>query len=366
MSILIINAGSSSIKYQLFDTQQLEMCHKGLIEEISDHHEGFETMRSQLHDKGIDIQKIDAIGHRVVHGAEQFNAPVIITDAVIETLKKLIPLAPLHNPANIEGIEAARKLAPNIPNIAVFDTAFHQSMPDYAYRYPLPNKLYEELHVRRYGFHGSSHEYVATEAAKVLNRPLESLNLITLHIGNGASLCAIEKGKSVDTSMGMTPLEGVMMGTRSGSIDPAIITYLCESADMSIEAIDSLLNKESGLKAVAGTNDMREIIANRDAPNNKLALQMFIYRLKKQIGAYLAILPKTDAIVFTGGIGEHAVLVRELTCNALEHLGIVFDAEKNSRNETAFHSEKSQIKLLTIATNEELQIALHVKELLHQ
>ncbi len=360
MNILVINAGSSSIKYTLFES--LHVKSHGLIEELRDHRAGFETMQAQLKQEGFDMSTLDAIGHRVVHGGERFIAPTLIDEALIKELKALIPLAPLHNPANIEGIIAARAMAPSIPNIAVFDTAFHHSMPDYAYRYPLPKAHYERLHVRRYGFHGSSHEYVATEAAKVLNRPLESLNLITLHIGNGASLCAIKQGKSVDTSMGMTPLEGVMMGTRCGSIDPSIVTYLMRHEGFDADAVDTVMNKQSGLKAIAGTNDMRSIL-ERDDADARLALKMFVYRLKKQLGSYMAVLDGVDALVFTGGIGEHAAKVRSLTCKGLEHLGISLDEAKNTQGETHFESTKSHVALLNIPTDEERQIALHVSNM---
>ncbi|MEA1919658.1 MAG: acetate kinase [Campylobacterota bacterium] len=341
--ILVINAGSSSIKFKLFEMQTLQALHHGLIEEISDHHEGFERLREELIAKRVDFQQIKAIGHRVVHGGEAFNQPTLINTQVIQTIKSLIPLAPLHNPANLEGIYAAQSLAPDVAQIAVFDTAFHQSMPQYAYRYPLENEFYKSLHVRRYGFHGTSHHYVAHEAAKILKQPLNKLNLITLHIGNGVSACAIEKGKSVDTSMGMTPLEGLMMGTRSGSIDPAIVTYLMREGHYSIEDIDTLLNKKSGLLAIGGASDMRTLLQS-DTPEAHLAIAMFTYRLKKQIGAYMAVLGEVDALVFTGGIGEHSEEIRSLTCKGLER----FD-----------------LKTLVIATDEELQIALHVKEMIY-
>jgi len=366
MSILVINAGSSSIKYSLYDTKTLHIIDHGLIEEIVSHDEGFELMRSQLQLHHIDITKINAIGHRVVHGGERFHAPTLVDDVLLDEITTLIPLAPLHNPANIRGIQAAQKIAPNVPNFAVFDTAFHQSMPDYAYRYPLPYDLYETYHIRRYGFHGTSHFYVAQKAALLLKKPLEELNLITFHIGNGVSACAIEKGKSIDTSMGMTPLEGLMMGTRSGSIDPSIIGYLIHEKKITIEGVDTLLNKKSGLLAIAGTNDLRTVIEAKDSgdKNATLAIEMFAYRLRKQLGAYMSVLRGVDAIVFTGGIGEHSALIHEMVCEGLEHLGIRLDRTKNRASKLQIHDQASSVALLVIPTDEERQIALYVQELL--
>lgn len=364
MSILVINAGSSSIKYSVFKSATLEFIDHGLIEELRDHHEGFEIMCEQLKLHGIDITQIDAIGHRVVHGGERFHEPALIDDDLIREITALIPLAPLHNPANIEGIIAARTIAPDVPNFAIFDTAYHQSMPQYAYRYPLPQDWYETYHVRRYGFHGTSHHYVSTQAAHLLQKPLDELNLITFHIGNGVSACAIEKGISIDTSMGMTPLEGLMMGTRCGSIDPSIIAYLIHQSGMSIEAVDTILNKKSGLLAIAGTNDLRSVIEakNRGDENAILAIDMFAYRLRKQLGEYMAVLRGVDAIVFTGGIGEHSPLIHEMVCEGLEHMGIVLDANKNCHGEVYIHADASSVALLVIPTDEERQIATYVKE----
>jgi acetate kinase len=364
MSILVINAGSSSIKYSVYKSATLELIDHGLIEEIRDHHDGFEVMRTQLLVHGIDITQINAIGHRVVHGGERFHEPALVDDDLLAEITALIPLAPLHNPANIEGIIAARAIAPNVPNFAVFDTAFHQSMPPHAYRYPLPNDWYESYHVRRYGFHGTSHHYVALQASHLLQKPLDELNLITFHIGNGASACAIERGKSIDTSMGMTPLEGLMMGTRCGSIDPSIIAYMNHQSHISVEEIDTILNKKSGLFAIAGTNDLRSVIEakNRGDEDAILALDMFAYRLRKQLGEYMAVLRGVDAIVFTGGIGEHSPLIHEMVCEGLEHMGICLDDVKNRSNETQIHSDASSIALLVIATDEERQIANYVKE----
>lgn len=366
MSILVINAGSSSIKYSVYETHSLHLIDHALIEEIRDHHEGFEVMRLQLQKHGIDITQIDAIGHRVVHGGDRFYEPVQIDEDVIAEITTLIPLAPLHNPANIEGIIAARAISPNVPNFAIFDTAFHQSIPPYAYRYPLPQDWYEEHHVRRYGFHGTSHYYVSTQAAHILQKPLDELNLITFHIGNGVSACAIEKGRSIDTSMGMTPLEGLMMGTRCGSIDPSIIAYMMHRCDMSIDTIDTILNKKSGLLAIGGTNDLRTIIEAKNHGDSDaiLAIEMFAYRLRKQLGEYMAVLRGVDAIIFTGGIGEHSPLIHEMVCAGLEHLGICLDSSKNQSNEREIQSSTSAVALLVIPTDEEKQIALYVKNLL--
>lgn len=366
MSILVINAGSSSIKYSVYKSATLEFIDHGLIEELRDHHQGFEIMREQLQLHGIDITQIDAIGHRVVHGGDRFHEPALIDDDLIREITALIPLAPLHNPANIEGIIAARAIAPDVPNFAIFDTAFHQSMPEYAYRYPLPQDWYETYHVRRYGFHGTSHHYVALQASKILQKPLDELNLITFHIGNGASTCAIEKGRSIDTSMGMTPLEGLMMGTRCGSIDPSIIAYMVHQSNLSVEAVDTILNKKSGLLAIAGTNDLRSVIdaKNRGDENAILAVDMFAYRLRKQLGEYMAVLRGVDAIVFTGGIGEHSPLIHEMVCEGLEHMGIYLDRAKNRSNETQIHANVSAVALLVIPTDEEKQIATYVKAFL--
>lgn len=364
MSILVINAGSSSIKYSVYDTATLRVIDHGLIEEIRDHHQGFELMQSQLRLHQIDITCIDAIGHRVVHGGERFHEPTRVDDDLINEITALIPLAPLHNPANLEGIIAARAIAPNVPNFAIFDTAFHQSMPPYAYRYPLPHDWYEHNHVRRYGFHGTSHHYVAIEAAQILKKPLNELNLITFHIGNGVSACALEKGVSIDTSMGMTPLEGLMMGTRCGSIDPSIIGYMMRQKGLCIDEVETILNKKSGLFAITGTNDLRSIIdaKERGKEDAQLAIDMFAYRLKKQLGEYMAILRGVDAIVFTGGIGEHSPLIHEMVCSGLEHLGIYLDSEKNNLNETQIHEPMSKVALLVIPTDEERQIALYVQK----
>lgn len=366
MSIIVINAGSSSIKYSVYNATTLEMIDHGLIEEVLDYHDGFIQMGVTLVRHNIDICHIEGFAHRVVHGGDQFYAPVIINDLFIDEIRRLVPLAPLHNAANIEGIIAARTIAPKVPHIAVFDTSFHQTMPPYAYRYPLPHDLYENYHIRRYGFHGSSHDYVSRKGSEHLGLPREILNLITFHIGNGVSACAIRQGISIDTSMGMTPLEGLMMGSRSGSIDPSIIGYLMREKHLTIDEIEILLNKQSGLIAIAGTNDLRRIIEAKNAgePDAELAVEMFCYRLRKQLGAYTAVLDGVNAVIFTGGIGEHSALVREKMCEKLDHLGIRIDDEQNTHNALFIHQHDSAVKLLVIPTDEEYQIASYAQALL--
>ena len=390
MKILILNSGSSSIKCQYFidkksvasalverigeEESYSEVKYKeqtlSTTDPVSDHQQALEILFSLLKESNTisSIGELDAVGHRVVHGGAHFSEPTLITQEVVETIRSLIPLAPLHNPANLKGIEVISKIAPNLSQVAVFDTAFHQSMPDHAALYPLPYELYERSGIRRYGFHGTSHSYVAKEAAEMMSEDLNTLNLITLHLGNGASACAIKSGKSIDTSMGLTPLEGLMMGTRSGDIDPAIIPFLSHNHNMDIDAIDKMLNKESGLKGICGTNDMREVVtqAEEDDTLSALALEMYSYRIKKYIGAYSAVLGRVDAIVFTGGIGEHAVKVREMVCEGLEEsIGLKLDAVKNKITLTKnhpIHKLKSKIRLFVIPTNEELEIVLQTEK----
>ena len=391
MKVLVINSGSSSIKYQLFDMDDGVVLASGAVERIgeaqglhrhrlhtgtdapehrdeqriADHREGLSLITASLRESKTvnELSELFAIGHRVVHGGEFFREPTLIDAAVVKQIRDIIPLAPLHNPANLMGIEVALQQAPDVPQVAVFDTAFHQSIPAHAYRYALPDSFYTEQHVRRYGFHGTSHAYVAKQAANLLGKPLVSLRLITLHLGNGASAAAIAEGQSVDTSMGMTPLEGLIMGTRCGDMDPAIIFYLARATGLDFDAIESLLNRDSGLKGICGANDMREVHRLADAGDvqAQLALQMYCYRIKKYIGAYYAALGGLDAVVFTGGIGEHDARVREHCCTGLEALGIELDARKNAAAVNAafaIHSETSLVSLLVIPTNEELEIAL--------
>jgi acetate kinase len=392
MKVAVINSGSSSIKYEVFDARDCAMVATGLIEKIggsdgrlrqrklkvdgtfdeqihtkplANHREAFDLMASvNQHDRIIkDDAELLGIGHRVVHGGETFREPALIDAEVIAAIRGLIPLAPLHNPSNLLGIEAAQERFLSVPQVAVFDTAFHQTLPSPAYRYALPHELYEKHHVRKYGFHGTSHAYVAKEASKHLGKPLSEVNLITLHLGNGASAAAVQGGRSIDTSMGMTPLEGLVMGTRCGDIDPSIPFYLMRQARMKQEDVESLLNKESGLKGICGISDMREI-AERTAKGNEragLAIDMFCYRIKKYIGAYHAVLGRLDAVIFTGGIGENAVAIRQRVCEGLKHIGIGVDHAKNNAakgNVAEIQQDGLPIKVLVVRTDEEREIAL--------
>jgi len=312
---------------------------EGVIENITNYNDGIVTIEEELKEIGIDnLSSLDVVGHRVVHGGEIFKNSVLIDQKVIDAIKSLIPLAPLHNPANLEGILTVQKQAPNLKQVAVFDTAFHQSIPKEAYMYALPYELYEKDQIRRYGFHGTSHRFVAKEASVILDKSIDKINLITLHLGNGASACAIKNGKSIDTSMGFTPLEGLMMGTRSGDVDPAILLYLMQEKEYNAKELDTLLNKQSGLMGICGENDMRTIheLIEQGDERAKLALDMFVYRIKKYIGSYYSILSSVDALVFTGGIGENDVITRELILDDLPF----------------------NMPVLIIKTDEELEIAL--------
>lgn len=396
MKVLVLNAGSSSIKYQVFDKENfLMLCH-GVLEQIG---KPESRLRHRwLHKKNIyeelvqkrnipgyrvglewiiatavktcginDATEIFGIGHRVVHGGKAFEEPTLVDSRVVETIRSTIPLAPLHNPENLMVIEVALEKYPNIAQVAIFDTAFHQTMPDHSYLYALPYELHSKYHVRRYGFHGTSHLFVAKQTASYLNKPLQSLNLITLHLGNGASATAIRKGECVDTSMGMTPLEGLIMGTRCGDLDPSIHFYLSRTKGLTVEEMESLFNEQSGLKGVCGTNDMREIErqAGEGDSRAKLAIDMYCYRIKKYIGAYFAVLGQIDALIFTGGIGENSSLVRKLSCDGLLALGIVIDNKKNrSGSGRLFEIQRddSDIKVLVVPANEELEIARQTVE----
>jgi len=385
--ILVINSGSSSIKYQLFDMHRQSALAMGLVERLGEsqsrlkqryqHNDQWqESIQQQAigdHAAGLSLiseslrqckslasqQSLYAIGHRVVHGGERFQQPALIDADVINGIRDTIPLAPLHNPANLSGIEVTRRQMPDVPQVAVFDTAFHHTLPPHASHYALPQKLCQQQHIRRYGFHGTSHAYVCRQAAQILQKPIESLKLISLHLGNGCSAAAIQGGQCIDTSMGMTPLEGLVMGTRCGDIDPAIIFYLARQTKMSLNDIESLLNKQSGLQGLAGISDMREILARVEEKDKAatLALEVFCYRIKKTIGAYSAALGGLDAVIFTGGIGEHAAQVRQRVCSGLELFGIQMNAEKNYRQAQQLQSDNSSVALLLIPTNEELEIA---------
>jgi acetate kinase len=394
MKILVLNSGSSSIKFQLIEMKGRTVLASGIVEKIgeaeghaqiyteegvdridrrvADHGEGLQIIRKFLNRSGSveDFDALDGIGHRVVHGGEAFHEPVRIDREVMETIDRLSPFAPLHNPANLQGIRVAMALAPHVPQVAVFDTAFHQSIPKEAYLYALPKTFYEEEGIRRYGFHGTSHHYVAKAAADYLGRPLESLNLITLHLGNGASVTAIRHGKSVDTSMGMTPLEGLVMGTRCGDLDPEIPLYLHRERGMSAEELDRMLNRESGLKGLCGTNDMREVIERMESgdADAKTAFEIFDYRVRKYIGSYCTVLGHLDGVVFTGGIGEHAPQVRQAVCSGLEEIfGIAVDPEKNGAyagKTHPIHRDGAKVPVLVVPTNEELEIAIQTQQLI--
>lgn len=394
MKILVINTGSSSIKYQLFDMDKQAVLAHGIVERIgepkgslthevasgqkkvwecviTDHHDGFNRMVDLLLDKehGIihDKSEISAVGHRIVHGGETFQASTIIDAKVMEAIRENIPLAPLHNPPNLTGIEVALAIFPYATQVGVFDTAFHHTIPQRAYLYALPYELYRNEKVRRYGFHGTSHSFVAGRCADYLERPLPDLDLITIHLGNGASMAALKNGKCVDTTMGMTPLEGLVMGTRSGDVDPALPFFLSDHLRMTLSEINNLLNKESGLKGICGTNDMREVLRKEEAGDEraKIAIDVYTYRIKKYIGAYFAALGRLDAIAFTGGIGENASRVRELCCKGLNSLQIAIDPNKNissAKEIREISPAGSNVKVLVIPTNEELKIALETKE----
>ncbi|MEN8199676.1 MAG: acetate kinase, partial [Thermodesulfobacteriota bacterium] len=339
--------------------------------EVADHRAAIELLVTLLRENGIlrEESELAGIGHRVVHGGESFHEPVRIDEQVIAAIRELIPLAPLHNPANITGIEVAMERAPHTPQVAVFDTAFHQSIPEYAYLYALPYSLYEEEKVRRYGFHGTSHHYVSKKAAEYLDRSYREMKIITLHLGNGASVAAVDRGRCVDTSMGLTPLEGLVMGTRSGDLDPAIIFYLARETGMDMDELDNLLNRESGLKGICGNNDMRSVgeMAKGGDRRAKLAIEIFCYRLKKYVGAYLAVLGGADCLVFTGGIGENDRGVRARSLAGLSALGISLDAEKNSgalEGVMEIQEEASPCKILVVPTDEEFEIASQTLQLI--
>ncbi|MGW8310760.1 MAG: acetate/propionate family kinase [Thiogranum sp.] len=396
MKILVINCGSSSVKYRLFAMPAGEVLVAGMVERIgeaegrhrcenaTDGAQRSDTLRVANHREALahimrsltasgavaDLSELGAIGHRVVHGGELFRQPTRVDDAVIARIRELVPLAPLHNPAGLAGIEISLQVAPGVPQIAVFDTAFHQGVPDYAFHYALPRHLYTEYRVRRYGFHGISYSYVCQRAAAFLRSSLEGLNLIALHLGNGASAAAVAGGRSVETSMGMTPLEGLIMGTRSGDIDPAIPFYLEREAGLAPGEVEDMLNRESGLKGLCGSNDMREVhrLAESGDQAACLALEMVCHRLRKYIGAYSAVLGRVDALVFTGGIGENDAWLRAHTCSGLATLGIDIDPRSNTGSdsgERAIHHDASQVAVLVIPTNEELEIARQVSECLN-
>ncbi|MFB7744544.1 acetate kinase [Streptomyces sp. NPDC056132] len=393
--VLVLNSGSSSVKYQLLDMRDASRLAVGLVERIgeetsrlkhtplatgsgsreqngpiADHAAALKAVAAELalDGLGLDSPELAAIGHRVVHGGLKFSAPTVITDEVLTEIERLVPVAPLHNPANITGILTARALRPDLPQVAVFDTAFHTTMPESAARYAIDVATADEYRIRRYGFHGTSHAYVSRETARLLGKAPEDVNVIVLHLGNGASASAVRGGRCVDTSMGLTPLEGLVMGTRSGDIDPAVTFHLKRVAGMSADDIDALLNKKSGLVGLCGDNDMREIRRRCDEGDEKaqLAFDIYIHRLKKYIGAYYAVLGKVDAIAFTAGVGENAAPVREAAIAGLEELGLAVDGELNAvRADTArlISPEYARVAVAVVPTDEELEIASQAYEL---
>ncbi|HVS94694.1 MAG TPA: acetate kinase [Mucilaginibacter sp.] len=390
MNIFIINSGSSSIKYQLFKMPSTAPVCSGIVERIgsddavlthkiiangeenkltfrlgrADHEAGLNKVNELLTDPEIGVIRnrsdINAVGHRVVHGGEHFWEPTRITEDVKNELRKLFLLAPLHNPAGYTGIEVAEKIFPDAEQIAVFDTAFHHTLPPKAFRFAIPDQYYKENNIRVYGFHGTSHKFIAQQAAAYLGR--DDLKLISVHLGNGCSITAIDKGRSVDTSMGFGPLSGLIMGTRSGDIDPTVIFYLIDQFGYTPEQVNNLLNKNSGMLGLTGSNDMRDIrkaMAEGNA-NAKLAYEMYAYRIKKYIGAYAAVLNGADVVAFTAGVGENDMFVREMVCRDMEYLGIEFDPDRNNMRLAgirAISTESSRVKVLIIPTNEELEIA---------
>ena len=388
MKILVINAGSTTLKYQLINSDDESVIAKGLCERIGgtgvinynkrDGSKASETVEMPDHSVALglviekltdpefglvkDLSEIDAVGHRVVHGGESFSKSVVVDDQILEEIRACSDLAPLHNPANILGINACRKLMPNVPNVAVFDTAFHQTMPEKAYIYGLPYSYYEKYKVRRYGFHGTSHSFVSKRAIELLGKPVEDTKVIVCHLGGGASITAVQGGKSIDTSMGMTPLEGIIMGTRSGSIDPAIIEYIAHKEECGIDDIMNILNKKSGIFGISGiSSDMRDIDAGYEKGDAKatIAFKVFCYQAAKLIGGYVAAMNGVDSIVFTAGIGEHDHLVREEILSYFGYLGVTLDKEANDNchDEALISGTDSKVKVYAIPTNEELAIA---------
>lgn len=384
--ILAVNAGSSSLKFQLIEMPEEKVLSKGLIErigiadsvfsiefedkeseeilEIPDHAVAVKLLLDKLTSFGVikSLDEIDGIGHRVVHGGEKFNDSVVITDNVIEDIEEVSELAPLHNPANLTGIRAFREVLPDVPAVAVFDTAFHQTMPEQSYLYSLPYEYYQKYGIRKYGFHGTSHKYVSERAAELMGVPLEQLRLLSCHLGNGASIAAIENGKSIDTSMGFTPLAGVTMGTRSGNIDPALIPYIMEKTGQSASEVMNVLNKKSGMLALSGfSSDLRDIQEKAEQGDDRaeLALRVFAERIHKYIGSYAARMHGVDAIIFTAGVGENSITIRERVLKGLEFMGVYWDPSLNNirGKETFVNYPHSPVKVIIIPTNEEVMIA---------
>jgi len=393
----VLNSGSSSIKYQLFEMSDRSVLARGAAERIgeagsrvvhreldgaeqtdsdtpiSDHGMAIDRIVTILSESGVlsDGEGLAGIGHRVVHGGETFFEPTRIDDDVVSVIRNLSSLAPLHNPANLVGIEVARERRPDLPQVAVFDTAFHRTIPPHAYHYAIPREWYEKHGVRRYGFHGTSHAYVAREAATFLGRSPEELNLIVLHLGNGASACAIAGGRSIDTSMGLTPLEGLVMGTRSGDLDPALIFYVARQSGASLDEIDKALSSRSGLEGLCGSADLRDVLAReRDGDEDAtVAIEVYLYRIRKYIGAYTAALGRVDVLVFTAGVGENSAEIRSRICQGLDSLGIEVDPERNGARDQgprAIHVEGSRVDVLVVPTDEELEIALQTLQCIQE
>lgn len=395
MKVLVINAGSSSLKYQLIDMDNREVLAKGLCERIGiegsnlqhtcvlkgldkvklekpmkDHGDAIQMVIDALvnDEYGViaSMSEIGAVGHRVVHGAEEFTGSTLVTEAVMKALEKCTPLAPLHNPPNIIGIEACKKIMPDTPQVAVFDTAFHQTMPKKAFMYALPYEYYENDRIRKYGFHGTSHKYVSQQAAEFLGKDAKDLKIVTCHLGNGSSISAVDGGKCIDTSMGFTPLDGVPMGTRTGAMDPAVMTFLMNKG-MTAKEIDNLVNKESGVAGISGvSSDFRDLTAAADAGNEKaaLALDMFAYQVKKYIGSYAAAMGGLDAVVFTAGVGENDARTRKMIVNGLEFMGVkICDAKNETRGTVDISADDATVKTLVIPTDEEMMIAIDTKKI---
>jgi acetate kinase len=387
MKIAVINSGSSSIKFQLLDMKANATLAHASIEKIGEahsimtiefslkkekeivpiknHQEGLERIISFLSDNDIlkDFSSLSAIGHRIVHGGDEFKKATIIDDEVIRKIENLKPLAPLHNPAHLEGIAVAKKLAPNVMQVAVFDTSFHLSMPQEAYLYALNQDMYKQHKIRKYGFHGTSYSYVVKQTSKVLKKNPEDLNIVALHLGNGSSTCAIKNGKSIDTSMGFTPLEGLIMGTRCGDIDPAVVVYMQRELGLSVDEVDNILNKKSGLLGICGENDVRSIV-EQDTDDTRLALDMMARRIRKYIGAYLALLGRIDTIVFSGGIGENSAYIRSKILKDMP-FGIELDDELNEEGHIFISKENSPVKIIIVRANEELEIANECLDILN-
>ncbi len=397
MKVLVVNCGSSSIKYQLIDMENENLMAKGYLEkiglpdsflthtvngekhkieqEVKNHEEGIQLVLQQLThpEYGVikTLDEIGAVGHRVVHGGEKFSSSVLINDDVINTMRECIPLAPLHNPAGITGIEACQKVLPNVPMVGVFDTAFHQTLPKKAYLYAIPYEYYEKYGIRKYGFHGTSHRFVSKRVAEVMNKPVEDLKIITCHLGQGASLCAVDGGKSVDTSMGLTPLAGVPMGTRSGDIDPSIVTFLMKNENLTPDQMDTILNKKSGKLGVSGISFDDRDIEKAAAEGNeraKLAIDTFAYQVIGYIGRFAAQMNGVDVITFAGGVGENGIEVRKEICDSLAFLGVKIDEEKNNcrGKEVEISTPDSKVKVFVIPTNEELMIARDTMEIVNK